>query len=239
MDNPSGPGSRRARWHETLAKFDLTVFHVPRTNNRVADCFSRWAYPASKDMTGISANGDEAETAEAKKIINMQRMMGEEGMRCFLVMAADAPLGRRVRGEVRALTPEGAESDKHLFPESCLQDDWTEDYAKSDDFESEYRALTDPDVGVKWPKAVTEEDGKLYRNGRLLVPGSRMLDLCEAWHHHMMRPGVGKQALDMQRRFEIDEIGLNNAIKQVKKVVRSIRAAILTIRMSRGKPNGR
>ena len=44
-----------------------------------------------------------------------------------------------------------------------------------------------------------------------------MLELCEAWHHHMMHPGVKKQAIDMQRRFEIDEIGLHNAIKQVKK----------------------
>ena len=44
-----------------------------------------------------------------------------------------------------------------------------------------------------------------------------MLELCEAWHHHMMHPGTKKQALDMQSRFEIDRIGLYNAIKQVKK----------------------
>ena len=44
-----------------------------------------------------------------------------------------------------------------------------------------------------------------------------MLGLCEAWHHHMMHPGVSKQALDMQRRFEIDQIGLYNAIKKVRK----------------------
>ena len=44
-----------------------------------------------------------------------------------------------------------------------------------------------------------------------------MLELCEAWHHHMMHLGVKKQALDMQRWFEIDEIGLYNALKQVKK----------------------
>ena len=51
-----------------------------------------------------------------------------------------------------------------------------------------------------------------------------MLELCEAWHHHMMHPGVGKQALDMQRRSEIDEIRLYKAIKQVKKG-RSVRQA--------------
>ena len=38
-----------------------------------------------------------------------------------------------------------------------------------------------------------------------------MLELCEALHHHMMHPGVKKQALDMQRRFEFDQIGLYSA----------------------------
>ena len=37
-----------------------------------------------------------------------------------------------------------------------------------------------------------------------------MLKLCEAWHHHM-HPEVRKQAIDMQRRFEIDETALYKA----------------------------
>ena len=61
------------------------------------------------------------------------------------------------------------------------------------------------------------EDGKLYRNGKLLIPESRVLELCEAWHHHMLHPGVKKEALEMQRRFEIDQIGLYTAIKKVRK----------------------
>ena len=110
-----------------------------------------------------------------------------------------------------------SESDKHLFPELCLKDDWTDDYAESKALESEYRAVADPDDGQKWPKGLTDEDGKLYGNGKLLVPKARVHELCEAWHHHMMHPGVKKQALDMQRWFEIDDIGLYHAITQVKK----------------------
>ena len=183
----------------------------------MADCLSRWAYPASKGMTDVSAHGDEAETAEAKWIIEMERLMEEEGVKCFVVMAADAPLGKRMGRAVRVVAPEGAESDKHLFPESCLQDDWTDDYAKSEDFEAEYRAVTDPDDRQKWPKGLTEEDGKLYWSGKLLVRESQVLELCAAWHHHMMHPGVKKQALDMQRRFEINQISLYSAIKKVRK----------------------
>ena len=115
MDTPSGTAFRRARWHETLAKFDLTVVYVPEKDKTVAHCLSRWAYPASKGMTGDSPHGDEAETAEAKKIIDMERMMEEDGPKCFIVMVAEAPLGRRVSRAVRVLDPEGAESDKHLF----------------------------------------------------------------------------------------------------------------------------
>ena len=124
MGTPSGPASRRARWHETLAKFDLTVVYTPGKDDTVADCLSRWAYPASKGMTDISALGDEAETAEAKKIIEMERLMEEEGVKCLVVRAADSPPGTRMGRAVRVLAPEGAESDKHLFPGSCVQDDW-------------------------------------------------------------------------------------------------------------------
>ena len=107
-------------------------------------------------MSDISAHGSKAETAEAKKIIDMELIMEEEGVKCFVVMAAEAPLGGRVSTAVRVLASEGAESDKHIFPVSCLEDDWTDDCAKCEAFESEYRALTDPDNGQQWPKGVSE-----------------------------------------------------------------------------------
>ena len=65
-------------------------------------------------------------------------------------------------------------------PESCLKDNWTDDYAKSVGFESKYSAVTDLDDGEKWPTGRSQEDGKLYRNGNLLLPESQVLELCEA-----------------------------------------------------------
>ena len=96
VDTPSGPASPGARWHKTLATFGLTVVYVPGKDNTVADCLSRWAYPASKGMTDVSAHGDEAETVEAKKIIDMKCMMEEDAVKWFVVMAAERRLSRAV-----------------------------------------------------------------------------------------------------------------------------------------------
>ena len=87
VDTPSGPAGRRARWHETFAKFDLSVVYVPGKDNTVADCLSRWAYPAGKAWMDISSHGDAKETEEAKRIIEMEKAMEQEGVKCFVVMA--------------------------------------------------------------------------------------------------------------------------------------------------------
>ena len=80
MDTPSGPAGRRARWHETLSKFDLTVQYVPGKDNVVADALSRYAYPASKAFQDTSFHGSEASRQEMKKIIEEEleegRMVG-------------------------------------------------------------------------------------------------------------------------------------------------------------------
>ena len=99
----------------------------------------------------MSAHGDGAETAEAKKIIDVELLIGQDGVKCFVVMAANASLGRSVSRAVLILGPDGAGSDKRLFPESCLQENWTDDYTKSEAFGSEYRAVTNPDDKQKWP----------------------------------------------------------------------------------------
>ena len=110
----------------------------------MADCLSAWAYPAKNGMIDVSAHGDEAENAEAKKITDMERMTEEDGVKCLALMAAVAPLGRRVSRAVRVLAAKGAVSDKHFFLELCLQYDGTNDYAKSEAFESEYWVATEP-----------------------------------------------------------------------------------------------
>ena len=94
VDTPSGPAARRARWHETFAKFNLSVVYVPRTDNTVADCLSPWAYPAGKAWMDISSHGDTEETEEAKRIIQMEKAMEQEGVKCFVVMTNRTDLAK-------------------------------------------------------------------------------------------------------------------------------------------------
>ena len=86
VDTPSGPAAKRAQWHETFAKFDLSIVYVPGKDNTVADCLGRWAYPAGKAWMHISSHGDAEETEEAKRIIDMEKAMEHDGIKCFLVM---------------------------------------------------------------------------------------------------------------------------------------------------------
>ena len=74
MDTPSGPGGRRARWHELCSKFDLIVEYIPGTKNVVADALSRFAYPASKTFKDTSSHGNEEARVEMKEIIEMSCM---------------------------------------------------------------------------------------------------------------------------------------------------------------------
>ena len=106
VDTPSGPAVRRARWHETFAKFDLSVVYVPGKDNTVADCLSRWAYHAGKAWMDISSHGDAEETEEAKRIIEMEKAREQEGVKCFVVMANRTDLAKFRGARVQAIREE-------------------------------------------------------------------------------------------------------------------------------------
>ena len=103
VDTPSGPAARRARWHETFAKFAWSVVYVPGKDNTVADCLSRWAYPSSKDWMDISSHGDAEETQEAQQMIKLEKAMENGNTKCFVVMASKAELRQRWDARVRFL----------------------------------------------------------------------------------------------------------------------------------------
>ena len=78
VDTPSGPAGRRARWHETMSKFNITVQYIPGKDNVVADAMSRYAYPAGGAMQDCTWHGSAEDSQEMKEIIKKE--MDEEGL---------------------------------------------------------------------------------------------------------------------------------------------------------------
>ena len=76
VDTPSGPTGPRARWHETLSQFNLTVEYYPGKENLIADAMSRFAYPASSSREDVCFHGSAASHAEVTKLIQKEN---EEG----------------------------------------------------------------------------------------------------------------------------------------------------------------
>ena len=179
VDIPLGPAARRVRWHETFTKFDLSVVYVPGKDNTVADCLSRWAYPAGKAWMDISSHGDAEETEEAKRIIKMEKAMEQEGVKCFVVMANRTDLAKFRGARVQAIPEETLEQRSRY---------WNAVSAPSDD---------------EWPEGLTEDGDKLFLKDKLLVPENRMEQLIDHWHNAQLRhPGRDKMQQDLEWRFK-------------------------------------
>ena len=85
VETPSGPRGRRARWHQTLSEYDLTIQYLPGPNNQVADALSRWAYPAGGGRDDATRHG----TVET--FLQVQEMLEDEAReRATLVRCVDA-----------------------------------------------------------------------------------------------------------------------------------------------------
>ena len=205
VDTPSGPAARRARWHETFAKFDLSVVYVLGKDNTVADCLSRWAYPAGKAWMDISSHGDAEETEEAKRIIEMEKAMEQEGVKCFVVMANRTDLAKFRGARVQAIREETLEQWMVAPVElvrSVLTEDWPDDYAASDHWSKYWNAVSAPSDD-EWPEGLTEDGDKLFLKDKLLVPENRMEELIDNWHKaQLMHPGRDKMQQDLEWRFK-------------------------------------
>ena len=176
VDTPPGLAARRARWHETFAKFDLSIVYVPGEDNTVANCLSRWAYPGSKAWMDISSHGDAEETEEAKRIIEMEKAMEQEGVKCFLVMANRTELAKFRGTRVKAIREETLEQWMVAPVElvrSVLTEDWSDDYAASEHWSRYWNAVS-ASSDDEWPEGFTEDGDKLFLKDNLLVPENQM-----------------------------------------------------------------
>ena len=176
VDTPSGPAARRARWHETFAKLDLSAVYVPEKENTVANCLSGWAYPAGKAPMDISSHGDAEETEEAKRIIGLEKSMEEGNTKCFVVMVSKAESSQRWDARVQILMEESLEECLMApieYVDLVLMEERLEDYAASAHWNKYWNALSAPS-NDEWPEGLTEDLDKLFLNDKLLVPEDRV-----------------------------------------------------------------
>ena len=197
VDTPSGPAARRARWHETFAKCDLSVVYVPGEDKTVADCLSRWAYPAGKAWMDIPSHGDSEETEDARRIIEMEKAMEQQGVKCFVVMANRTDLAKFRREE----TLEQWMVAPVELVRSVLTEDWSDDYAASEHWSKYWNAVSAPSDD-EWTEGLTEDGDKLFLKDRLLVRENPMEELIDHWHNaQLMHPGRDKMQQDLEWRF--------------------------------------
>ena len=77
----------------------------------MADCLSRWAYPAGKGWMDISVHGNAEDTAEAKRMVEAERLLEEIEAKCFVVMGSRAELARVPDAKVQAVEAQMKEED--------------------------------------------------------------------------------------------------------------------------------
>ena len=136
----------------------------------MADCLSRWGYPAGKAWMDISSHGDAEEIEEAKRIIEMERANEQEGVKCFVVMANRTDLAKFRGAGVQAIREETLEEWMVAPVElvrSVLTEDWSDDYTASDHCSRYLNAVGAP-LDDEWPEGLTEDGGKIIPQGQAI-----------------------------------------------------------------------
>ena len=153
----------------------------------------------------ISSHGDAEETEEAKRIIEMEEAMEQEGVKCFVVMANRTDLAKFRGARVQAIREETLEQWMVAPVElvgSVLTEDWSDDYAASEPWSKYWNAvsaLSDDEL----PEGLTKDGDKLFLKDMLLVPENRMEELIDHWHNaQLMHPGRDKMQQDLEWRFK-------------------------------------
>jgi hypothetical protein len=65
---------RRARWHQFLSRYDISVGYIPGKENDIADIMSRWAYPASQAQRDISKHGTMEDENDVEELLRQEKL---------------------------------------------------------------------------------------------------------------------------------------------------------------------
>ena len=161
-------------------------------------------------------HGDESETAEAKRIIELEERLECGDAHCFIIMAqpgdgtktkrAAAPARREALvARKRQATTEGWLDDaKATSLALCLAEDCDKDYANPDFLATHCEATSRPESELAWPAGLGVDDSKLFVVDKMPIPEPGMDQVVQQWHdRQFLHPGLENMHLDMKRRFEV------------------------------------
>ena len=135
----------------------------------------------------------------------MEKVMEQEGVKCFVVMANRTDLAKFRGARVQAIREETLEQWMVAPVElvrSVLTEDWSDDYAASEHWSKYWNAVSAPSDD-EWPEGLTEDGDKLFLKDKLLVPENRVEELIDHWHNaQLMHPGRDKMQQDLEWRFK-------------------------------------
>ena len=128
--------------------------------------------PAGTAWMDISSHGDAEGTKEAKRIIQMEKAMEQEGVKCFVSTANLTDLAKFWGARIQAIREKTLEQWMVAPVElvrSVLTEDWSDDYAASQHWSKYWNAVSAPSDD-EWPEGLTEDGDKLFLKDKLLVP---------------------------------------------------------------------
>ena len=148
----------------------------------------------------MSMHGDAEETAEAKCIIQAERLLEEGEVKCFVVMGSSAKLAQVGEAKVQAMEAQMMEEDMVRAIEgvqSVFMEYLSDVYANSDHWLTYWNPVSAPSDDHRlegWKK----DGDKVFLKDKLLVPSNQVEDLLDHWHNaQLMHPGRGKLHKDL------------------------------------------
>ena len=203
LEQPGGPTGRRARCHSLLSKFKIEVRYVKGQENQLADCMSRWAYPAGCGEDQFF-HGTPQDEELAEKYI--QQEMDEEAKLCsifggkprqFISLHCASPTGEAHPEEIPVMPV-------HHQDQNVFEKNWPSAYGTCPFFAKFWEKINGSDQD--WPSGFQRHGDFLFFETKLCVPSSFLGEIIHSHHRLGGHLSFAKLWSEMLRRYALPHI---------------------------------